>query len=73
MKIRMSDRPRERVRLYAGYITVAEALSTDALGRLFLAILLDANGMDPDEACMKADEYIAFLAYKQQASMEVPS
>ena len=73
MKIRMSDRPRERVKLYAGFITIAEAMSAESLGRLFLAILRDSNGLDPNEEGMKADEYIAFLAYKQQASMEVPS
>lgn len=71
MKITMSDRPRDRVKLYAGFITIVEALDTESRGRLFLAIMRDANGLNTDGIELQANEYIAFLAYKsQQAGME---
>ena len=56
------------IKVYKDYIGIAEALDNGQRGRLFLAIMQYANGIEPEG--LSWAEYIAFLSIKAQVDRD---
>lgn len=56
------------IKVYKDYIGIAEALDNGQRGRLFLAIMQYANGIEPEG--LSGAEYIAFLSIKAQVDRD---